>query len=264
MNLPILESSSIYVVIIGIAAAFFSAVAVFIVHKIRKANEKIEEVLNNAEVFDALEQGSGGSETRLLTDDGSLDWEGAAMDVLYRARTVFSDADPRETDGNHTELTEEEIFQVGSDLIFLLNYVFTTYPLNGRSTMSVREGCGVAAQQEKAEQKENSVEIKLIHEMRDRLSFLSWCWEIGQSSILEVASRYTEIQAARAQQKRDEIYLQMLASIPEGTSQQAIKKITMRYFQHSTAQKNYVEIVTYYFEKIMEYHKEFSQYSLKG
>ncbi|HHG3339668.1 hypothetical protein [Vibrio parahaemolyticus] len=253
MSSPILESlPAIHVTVIGVVAAFFSAFAVFAFQKVQDAKDKVEKTLKDAEAFGTPNNFIGGSQSNLLSEDGLLNWDACSRDVLHRATSMFSHLDTKAKygydAGYHREPSAEEVSQVASDLMLMLHYVFTTYPFNGKSMVHIE---GITDKIE--EQKKKPFDIQRLSELQSRISYLSWCWQTGHLSILEVANRYTAIKQAEEQQRRDEQHQRMLASIPEGAPQEMVDKMTKRVYEHPTNTTNFVEIVTYYFEKVMQY-----------
>lgn len=245
MSSPILESlPAIHVTVIGVVAAFFSAFAIFAFQKVQEAKDKLENILKDAEAFGTPNNFIGASTSNLFNEDGLLNWDTCCKDILLRANSMFSHLDIKAKYGYDLEPSSEEVSQVATDLMLVLYFVFTTYPFNGKSTVHIE---GISDKIE--EQKKKPFDINRLSELQRRISYLSWCWKTGRLSILEVANRYTEIK----QQRQSERHRIILSSIPEGSPQEMIDNINKRIYEYPTNTINFVEIVTYYFEKVMQY-----------
>ncbi|EGQ9163883.1 hypothetical protein ACTA57_002903 [Vibrio parahaemolyticus] len=256
MNSPILESlPAIHVTIVGVVAAFFAAFAVFAFQKVQESKDKLENVLKGVEAFGSPNNFHAFSQVKLLTDDGLLDWNGAAHDTLYEAESLFSHLDIQSKYGYKPsfirEPSNEEIYRVGGNLLLLMNYVFTTYPFNGRSMVSIS---GEAEKVE--EQKNRPFDVERLSQMTNRISYLSQHWRNHSKSILELANRLTMHQEEMEHERREKAYQKAISQLPENVHQQQIDTLRECHFDQPLPPTNYVQIVSDFFNKVMQYESE--------
>lgn len=144
MDSNILEAlPTLHGILIGIGTAFFSGFAMFAYQKLQESKGNLDKILTEVEAFSTPNNYIGGSGDNLISDDGSLDWDGEAKNILHHAKSIFSYIDHEEKYGIPRSTlsstpSETEICSTTQRLCLLFHYLFVSYPFSGKSMVHVR------------------------------------------------------------------------------------------------------------------------------
>ena len=256
MPSPILDSlPAIHTTVIGFGGAFFSAFALYAYQKVGETKDQLEKVLRDVEAF-STPTNYIGAQADLLLESGELDWDGKAKRILHEAKSHFSALDYEEKYGlpkfsfERSPPSDEQVISSCRSLCHVLHYVFVSYPLSGRSMVHVQ---GIT---EKIEDKKQApFDDKRLLEVERRISFLRWCWETSNRSLLELAQQCTLAEQRLTHQEQRASFEASMARHPP-ISDQERQRIWQTFHQpHIAHSVDYAKIVADYFGKVISYEK---------
>lgn len=244
---------NIHGILIGIGAAFFSAFAMFAYQKLQESKDNLDKILEGVEFFSTPSNFIGGDNASLVTDDGELDWDGEAKSLIHHAKSVFSYLDYEEKYGiprsefSHTP-SDEDILSTTKNLCLMFHYLFVSYPFSGKSMVHIH---GVTDKVES--RKEEPFSSERLKEIERRISFLSWCWETSNRSLIALGQKATEIERKEAEEEAIKSFHDSMASmgdIPEEEKQRIWKTF---HQPRLNMQVDYSKIIHEYFNKVLMY-----------
>lgn len=257
MTSPILDAlPAIHATVIGFGGAFFSAFALYAYQKVQETKDQLENVLKEVEAFSSPSNYIGSPEADIFLESGDLDWDGKAKRILFVVKSHFSFLDyeekygiPRDTRTH--ELSDAQVISACRTLCATLHYVFVSYPFSGKSMVHVQ---GVT---EKLEvKKQEPFDEKRMGEIERRISYLRWCWDTSNKSILELARRCTlaeknqALQHAQASFEANMASMAQVHQVPDAERERIWKTFHLPHISHSI---DYVQIVSDYFNMVMAY-----------
>jgi hypothetical protein len=255
MESHILESlPAIHGILVSVGTAFFSGFAMFAYEKLREARDKLSKVLTEVEQFSTPSNFIGSGSTRLVSDAGELDWDGAARDAIRKATSIYSHLDYEEKYGTSLPASlarqnpAQESLEACRELCLMFHYLFTSYPFSGRSMVHIK---GVS---EKLEQRKGSPFNKeRLGEIERRISFLAWTWETQHKALLHLANESSKYENEQNLIESQKAFQESLKLMPEIDDQE--KERIWNTFHAPRAERtiDYAQILTEYFEKVIVY-----------
>lgn len=244
---------NIHGILIGIGTAFFSGFAMFAYQKLQESKDRLDKILADVEFFSTPSNFIGSGNTSLVTDKGELDWDGEAKSLIHHATSVFSYLDYEEKYGIPRSdfsfsPSEEDILSTAKDLCLMFHYLFVSYPFSGKSMVHI-QGVTDKVESRKAE----PFSSERLKEIERRISFLSWCWETSNRSLIALGQKATEIERKKTEVEAIKSFHESMAStsdIPEEEKQRIWKRI---HQPRLNMQVDYSTIIHDYFNKILIY-----------
>lgn len=244
---------SVHGILIGIGTAFFSGFAMFAYQKLQESRDRLDKILTGVEAFSTPSNFIRGGNSSLITDKGELDWDGEAKNLVHHAKSVFSYLDYEEKYGiPRSEFafipSDEEILFTTRDLCLMFHYLFVSYPFSGRSMVHVQ---GVTDKVES--RKSEPFSSERLKEIERRISFLSWCWETSNRSLLALGQKATEVERKKAEEDAVNSFNQSMSSmgdVPEEERQRIWKTF---HQPRLNIQVDYSKIIHDYFNKVLMY-----------
>ncbi|MES2491372.1 MAG: hypothetical protein V4607_16420 [Pseudomonadota bacterium] len=256
MPSPILDSlPAIHTTVIGFGGAFFSAFALYAYQQVQETKDQLERVLREVETF-STPNSYISSPVDLLLENGELDWDGKAKQILHEAKSHFSTLDYEEKYGipkgsfERSPLSDEQLILSCRSLCNVLHYVFVSYPLTGRSMGHFH---GITEKLE--EKKRVPFDNERLREVERRISFLRWCWETSNRSIMELAQRCTLAEQQNKHKEQRAAFEENMARLPTQSKEEQDRLWTTFHLPHIAHSIDYGKIVSDYFDKIMAYEK---------
>jgi len=247
MDLSILKSlPTIHGILIGIGTAFFSAFAMFAYQKIQESKDDLDAVLSKVGDFSTPTTYIGGGDNKnLILEDGSLDWDEEGKKILHTAKSLFSNLDYEEKYGaprspHLSTPNDSEILSTTRALCMLFSHFFISYPFSGKSLVYVNEVS------ERIESKKNEpFTIERLREIQRRISFLSWCWETNNRSLILLGQRCSELELSQKELETRKSYEENLTiKLDDNVDESKIKRIL---------QTDYAQIISEFFNKVYTY-----------
>lgn len=255
MDLSILESlPTIHGILIGIGTAFFSGFAMFAYQKLQDSKDSLDAVLAEVGDFSTPSNYIGGGSQDLIQEDGSLNWGEEGKNILHSAKSLFSYLDHEEKYGiprspHFAEPSDSEICSVNRSLCVLLSQLFVSYPFSGKSLVRV-SGVSDRVESKKGE----PFTLERIQEIHRRVSFLSWCWEASNRSLIVLGQRSSEIERKEAELSSLKLYEENLARIGDEIDEVEKKRIWDTFHQPNlNSQIDYAQIISEFFNKVLIY-----------
>lgn len=254
MDSHILEAlPGIHGILIGLGAAFFSGFAMFAYQKLQESKDKLDKIISEVEVFSTPSNFIGGGKNTLIKDDGEMDWDGRAKELMHHAKSIFSYLDYEEKYGiprNSSSIshTEDDISSTCRELCLMFHYLFVSYPFSGKSMVHVQ---GVT---EKIENKKaQPFNKERLQEIERRISFLSWCWETNNRSLIALGQQCTAIETKKAEKDAVKSFNKSIARSPD-ISEEEKQRIWNTFHQpRLNMQTDYSQIISEYFNKVLIY-----------
>jgi hypothetical protein len=256
MESSILESlPTIHGILTGIGTAFFSGFAMFAYQKLQESKDNLDSVLAEVGNFSTPTTyigGAGGN--NLIADDGSLDWDGVGKNILHDAKSLFSHIDYEEKYGirqNPASSTpnDDRICSTTRSLCMLLSQLFVSYPFSGNSMVHV-SGLSERVESKKSE----PFTAERIQEIQRRISFLSWCWETNNRSLITLGQRCSEIERTQAEVEARTSYEENLSRLGDNLDEAEKKRIWETFHQpRLNMQIDYAQIISEFFNKVQVY-----------
>lgn len=244
---------NIHGILIGIGTAFFSGFAMFAYQKLQESKDRLDKILADVELFSTPSNFIGGGNTSLVTEKGELDWDGEAKSLIHHAKSVFSYLDYEEKYGiprsefSYTP-SDEDILSTAKDLCLMFHYLFVSYPFSGKSMVHI-QGVTDKVESRKAE----PFSSERLKEIERRISFLSWCWETSNRSLIALGQKATEVERTKAEAEAIKFFNESMASmgdIPEEEKQRIWKTF---HQPRSKMQVDYSKFIHDYFNKVLIY-----------
>lgn len=244
---------NIHGILIGIGTAFFSGFAMFAYQKLQESKDKLDKILVDVEFFSSPSNYIGGGNKSLVTDRGELDWDGEVKRLIHQAKSVFSYLDYEEKYGiprsefSHTP-SDEKILSIGKDLCLMFHYLFVSYPFSGKSMVHI-QGVTDKVESRKAE----PFSSERLKDIERRISFLSWCWETSNRSIIALGQKATEIDRRKSETEAIKSFHESMANMGE-VSEEEKQDIWKTFHQpRINMQVDYSKIIHDYFNKVLIY-----------
>jgi hypothetical protein len=247
---------AIHGTIIGIGAAFFSAFAMFAYQKLQETKDELDKIILEVETFSTPSNYIGSGNIKIINDDGELDWDGKAKELIFYTKGIYSYLDYEEKygiprDNYHQVPSENEIINSCRDLCQMFHYLFTSYPFSGKSMVHVGEITNKIN-----EKKSLPFDKKRLQEIERRIGFLSWCWEGSNKSLIKLGQECTNIERKQNQERAEKNFNEMLKKIPE-VSKEEKERLWVRFIQPSSNQQiDYSQIIYDYFNKVLIYQEK--------
>ena len=243
----------IHGILIGVGTAFFSGFAMFAYQKLQESKDKLDKILAEVEVFSTPNNFIGGGKNSLIKDDGEMDWDGSAKRLIHHAKSIFSHLDYEEKYGiprntSSTSHTEDDISSSCRELCLMFHYLFVSYPFSGKSMVHVQ---GVT---DKIESKKTQPFNKeRLQEIERRISFLSWCWETNNRSLIALGQHCTAIEKKKAENDAIKAFTESIAKQPELPEEEKKRIWNTFYKPLLNLQTDYAQIISDYFNKVFIY-----------
>lgn len=240
---------SVHGVFIGVGTAFFSAFVLFAYQKLQESRDKLDKTLSEVESFSTPNNFIGGDLEAILTDD-KLDWDNKAKYLIHSAKSTFSHLDYEakygiKTNGLASNYTDEQILSATKNLCCMFHFLFTTYPFSGKSMVSID---GVSCNGEVEKKKPFSSDR--LNEIEARISYLSWCWDTSNLSLVALGEKATEIENMRNDQKAEKSFNETVGCI-EHIQEHDKQRLWEKHKPRPSL--NYAEVIIDYFNKISLY-----------
>lgn len=254
MESHILEAlPGIHGILIGIGVAFFSAFAMYAYQKLQETKDQLDKIILEVEAFSTPSNYIGGSQTKLINDEGELDWDGEAKQLIHHAKSIYSYLDYEEKYGiprdAHTRIPDnDDVLETCKDMCLIFHYLFVTYPFSGNSMVHV---AGVS---DKINTKKSlPFNMPRLLEIERRISFLSWCWETSNRSIITLGQQSNLIEKRKLEEQAKASFNESIARTPD-MSENEKKRIWETFHQPRIShQIDYNQIITEYFNKVFMY-----------
>lgn len=255
-NLP-----AIHATLIGVGAAFFSAFSIFAYQKIQEAKDELDSIFEEIKSFSTphIIMGSVDGKNSIV-ENGELNWDVKAKELLYHARSFFYDLDIENKYGPTTERNirhqdPDKIFNTCHSLCAMFYYLFSSYPFQGNSFLKIAELTDTAKTKNT-----QAFDREQINEIEKRIGFLYWFWSQSNQSLLALGRTCTKIQNERDAQDEQDSYRRFCEEIardgdlPEEQKQKMWLKLRTPRISNAI---NYEQIIVEYFNKIILYQEKF-------
>lgn len=254
MESIILEAlPNIHGILIGIGAAFFSGFAMFAYQKMQESKDKLDKTLDGVASFSSPSNFIGSNNTSLISENGELNWDTEAKNILSHAKSVFSYLDYEDKYGiprsefTHTP-SDEDVLATTRNLCLMFHYLFVSYPFSGKSMVHT-QGVTENIESRKAE----PFSTERLREIERRISFLIWCWETSNQSLIYLGQKATEIEIKNSESEAVKAFNESIGKIGD-ISEEEKERIWKTFHQpRLNMQVDYSKIIQEYFNKVFLY-----------
>lgn len=256
MSSYILEAlPGIHGILIGVGVAFFSAFAMYAYQRLQETKDELDKTLFEMEAFNiptnyVLRSGSH----KFIKDNGELDWDIEAKNLLQHVQVIYSNLDAEEKYGAPIDpamkiQNNADVSTACSDLCTLLYHLFLKYPFSGKS------GGQIEGVTEKLNNKKMPpFDKKRFEELGDRINYLNWCWNTGNRAFMVIAQRASEIDKKKVEDDTLRSFNESMNRTPD-LSEPEREKIWVRHYQPRLDMKriDYSQVISDSFKKIYMY-----------